>query len=63
MELVSTRRLVENAIVYNRGDVVRDELVSYDRLVFLLAKEFILPVGGFEALDEPLFTDVMEMRD
>jgi len=63
MELISTRRMVENGVVYRKGDVILHEFIPHDRLVFLLAREFVLPVGGWDALDEPLFTDVMEKRD
>ena len=63
VEIQSCQRLVEGGVVYAKGDTVLRELVAYDRLVFLLAKGTVSPVGGLEGLEEPLFTDVMEIRD
>ena len=56
-------RLVEGAVLFRRGDRIPDKLIAYDRIVFLLAKEWIRPAGGYQELPEPYFTDVMETRD
>ena len=56
-------RMVEGGIVYFKGDKIIADTILYKRLVFLLAKEHLYPVGGWQALPEPLFTDVMLKRD
>ena len=56
-------RLVEGGVVFLRGDSIIEGLIPYDRLVFLLAKEWIIPSRGYDDLPEPYFTDVMEVRD
>ena len=61
--VVMQGRMVESAIVYRKGDIIIDGTIPHKRLVFLLAKEHLYPVGGWQALPEPLFTDVMLKRD
>ena len=61
--LVAQVRIVEDGKVHLVGDYMDPDIMEYDRLVFILAKEFIMPVGGWDQLPEPLFTDVMEKRD
>jgi hypothetical protein len=60
--IVMQGRLVEGQ-VYTQGQVFDNKSVEHDRLVFLLAKEWLYPVGGWEALPDDLFLDVMEIRD
>ena len=55
----ATRRIVEGGIVYNQGDRILDSLVSYDRLVFMLARGWIL---SNQPLGEQMQEDVEEVR-
>ena len=59
---VMSYRLVEAGVMYPKGSIFPDNATSYDRLVFLLGKENLWPVGGWQELPEPLFTDVMARR-
>lgn len=56
-------KLAEGGRVHLPQDEFEPDICEYDRLVFILAKEWVLPVGGWMELPEPLFTDVMEKRD
>jgi len=60
--LISQVRLVEAGVIHKIGDEFEPDIVEYDRLVFVLAKEWVLPVGGWQELPEPLFSDVDELR-
>lgn len=63
-DLVLRVRLHENAVTFMPGDSFPHDHTSYERLVFLLAKEHIMPASAdWHDLPEPLFTDVMEKRD
>lgn len=61
--LKATRRLVMSGVVFMNNDVVQEDIVEYDTMVMALAKGWVLPVGGWQELPEPMFTDVMEKRD
>ena len=61
-DLIAQVRLVEAGIVHKVGDEFAPDIVDYDRLVFVLAKEWVLPVGGWQELPEPLLSDVDELR-
>ena len=61
-DLIAQVRLVEAGIVHKVGDEFAADIVDYDRLVFVLAKEWVLPVGGWQELPEPLLSDVDELR-
>jgi hypothetical protein len=63
-KLVTTVRLLESSKIHLPGDEFDPEITSYDRLVFLLSKDHVIPASGvWTDLPEPLFTDVMEERD
>ena len=48
--LITTQaRLVEGGAVFLRDAIFIQDIVPYDRLVFLLAKEWLYPVGGWQA--------------
>ena len=61
--LIAQLKLAEAGGIYKPGDVFNPEPLSHDRLVFVIAKEWVGVVGGLQELPEPLFTDVMEKRD
>ena len=61
--LKATRRLAMGGTVFLDNDIVIPDIIEYEILVLYLAKEWVLPVGGWQELPEPLFTDVMEKRD
>lgn len=60
---ISTVKLREAGVTYNIGDELAPDACDRDRLLFLLLKDFIYPVGGYEELPEDLFLDFMEKRD
>ena len=62
-EIQSRVRLVEAGKIYKPGDVFDVDSVSYDRLIYILNREYVWPVGGLQELPEPLFTDLMVTRD
>ena len=61
-DLVMNIKLHEGGVTYVPGELFPPDVVEYDRLVFILAKEWATP-GDWQLLPEPLFTDVMVKRD
>ena len=55
-------KLVEGGQIYAPGDVSDFEDLSEDRLVFLLYREFLWPVAGYESLTGEFGDRVRELR-
>jgi len=60
--LKATRRLSIGGNAYMNNDTVPNDLPE-EILTLYMAKDWILPVGGWDALPEELFLGVMEARD
>ena len=59
----ATRRMVEGGQIYPEGSHSDLQALDYDRLVFVLARGFFVPLGGLDSLPEEFFLDVMEAID
>ena len=63
MIYIATRKLVLMGQIYDPGDEIEPDGLDHELEVIYLARQFMLPVGGEEALDDELYLEVMEARD